>query len=41
MHTDYDRISIEYQLSKLQPWRKYLEAHTFLSYREIYLTLTS
>jgi 2-polyprenyl-3-methyl-5-hydroxy-6-metoxy-1,4-benzoquinol methylase len=29
MHTDYDRISIEYQLSKLQPWRKYLEAHTF------------
>lgn len=29
MKTDYDRISREYQLSKLQPWRKYVEAHTF------------
>lgn len=29
MKTNYDRISKEYQLSKLQPWRKCIEAHTF------------
>lgn len=29
MKTDYNQISIEYQLSKLQPWRKHLEAYTF------------
>lgn len=29
MKTEYDRIAREYQLSKLQPWRKYVEAYTF------------
>ncbi len=29
MKTEYDRIAKEYQLSKLQPWRKYVEAYTF------------
>ena len=29
MKTDYNQISIEYQLSKLQPWRKHVEAYTF------------
>ena len=29
MKTEYDLIAKEYQLSKLQPWRKYVEAHTF------------
>jgi 2-polyprenyl-3-methyl-5-hydroxy-6-metoxy-1,4-benzoquinol methylase len=29
MNTDYDRIASEYKLSKLQPWRKLVEAHTF------------
>lgn len=31
MKTDYNQISIEYQLSKLQPWRKHVEAYTFFS----------
>ena len=29
MKTNYDRISKEYQLSKRQPWRKYVEAYSF------------
>lgn len=29
MNTEYDRIAKEYQLSKLQPWRKHVEAYTF------------
>ena len=31
MKTDYNQISIAYQLSKLQPWRKHVEAYTFFS----------
>ena len=31
MKTDYNQISIEYQLSKLQPWRKHVEAYTFFT----------
>jgi len=31
MATDYDRISREYQLSKLQPWRQFAEAYTFFN----------
>ena len=31
MKTDYNQISIEYQLSKLQPWRKHIEAYTIFS----------
>ena len=27
--TNYNQISSEYQLSKLQPWRKYVEAYSF------------
>lgn len=30
MTTDYDPIAEQYQLSKLQPWRTYLECHTLL-----------
>jgi 2-polyprenyl-3-methyl-5-hydroxy-6-metoxy-1,4-benzoquinol methylase len=29
MKTDYNSMAKEYQLSKLQPWRQYVEAHTF------------
>jgi toxoflavin synthase len=29
VETDYNRISREYQLSKLQPWRQFVEAYTF------------
>lgn len=31
MKTDFNQISIEYQLSKLQPWRKHVEAYTFFT----------
>mgnify|MGYP006348765553 FL=1 len=30
MGTDYNKISKEYQASKLQPWRKHVEAYTLL-----------
>jgi ubiquinone/menaquinone biosynthesis C-methylase UbiE len=29
LKTDYNRISKEYQLSKLKPWRQFVEAYTF------------
>lgn len=29
MQTDYNTIAKEYQLSKLQPWRKHIEAYSF------------
>ncbi|MEO1031412.1 MAG: methyltransferase domain-containing protein [Bacteroidota bacterium] len=29
MKTDYNNIAKEYQLSKLQPWRRHVEAYTF------------
>lgn len=31
MTTDYDRITGEYQQSKLQPWRTHIEAHCLLA----------
>src|SRR5689334_18258965 len=30
MTTDYNTISRQYQLSKLQPWRAHIEAHSLL-----------
>ena len=31
MATDYDAIAQEYQASKLMPWRKHIEAHTYFT----------
>ena len=31
MATDYDAIANEYQASKLMPWRKHIEAHTYFN----------